>query len=58
MQSDYLILVLAVVTIGIVAAVAIWQRGRVARAKGDPARSSFTREHGEAPRQNRPGTEH
>ncbi|UMY15861.1 hypothetical protein MMB17_14050 [Methylobacterium organophilum] len=58
MSNDVLILVLALATIVIVAAVAIWQRGRVARLKGDPRRSSFTQNHGGPPRPNRPGTEH
>ena len=58
MHGDYLIIVLAVSTIAIAGLVAVWQRARVARLKKDPARSSFTDNHGGAPRQNRPGTEH
>lgn len=58
MSSDILIPLLAVFTIVAVAAFAIWQRGRVAKAKSEPERSSFTEQHGAAPRANRPGTEH
>ncbi|WP_430912924.1 hypothetical protein [Methylobacterium sp. sgz302541] len=58
MNNEVLILVLALATFVAVAAFALWQRGRVAAAKGDPRRSAFTRDHGEAPRPNRPGTEH
>lgn len=58
MSNDVLIPLLAVVTIVAFAAFAIWQRGRVAQAKKEPERSSFTDRHGEAPRTNRPGTEH
>lgn len=58
MSNDVLIPLLAVVTIVAVAAFAIWQRGRVAQSKNDSRRSSFTQNHGEAPRPNRPGTDH
>ncbi|WP_200943167.1 hypothetical protein [Methylobacterium sp. Leaf123] len=58
MSNDVLIPLLAIVTIVLVAAFAIWQRGRVAQSKNDPRRSAFTEAHGEAPRPNRPGTEH
>ncbi|CAO4165110.1 LPXTG cell wall anchor domain-containing protein [Methylorubrum populi] len=58
MSNDVLIPLLAIVTIVLVAAFAIWQRGRVAQSKHDPRRSSFVQTHGEAPRENRPGTEH
>ena len=56
--NEYLIIGLAVSTLVIVLIAAAVMRARVAKAKGDPARSSFTETHGEAPRQNRPGTEH
>ncbi|ACK84105.1 MAG: hypothetical protein ACAH20_15250 [Methylobacteriaceae bacterium] len=58
MSNDVLIPLLAIVTIVLVAAFAIWQRARVAQSKNDPHRSAFTQAHGEAPRPNRPGTEH
>ncbi|GJE60654.1 hypothetical protein [Methylobacterium trifolii] len=58
MQSDYLVLVLAIVTISIAIGVAMWMRARVAQKKHDPERSAFTKAHGEAPRPNRPGTDH
>ena len=58
MSNEVLIPLLAIFTIVAVAAFAIWQRGRVAQSKKDPQRSSFTQQHGEAPRANRPGTEH
>ncbi len=58
MSNDVLIPLLAVVTIVLVAAFAIWQRARVAKSKGDPERSAFVKEHGEAPRPNQPGTRH
>ncbi|WP_191970057.1 hypothetical protein [Methylobacterium planeticum] len=58
MDNSILIIVLALATLVIVAGVALWQRSRVAAAKGDPGRSAFTEHHGGAPRQNRPGTEH
>lgn len=58
MSNDVLIPLLAIVTIVLVAAFAIWQRGRVAQAKNDPRRSNFTQAHGGEPRPNRPGTDH
>lgn len=58
MSNDVLIPLLAIVTIVLVAGFAIWQRGRVAQSKRDPHRSAFTQAHGDAPRSNRPGTEH
>ena len=58
MANSVLIIALANTTVVIVVVVATVMRGRVAKAKGDPERSSFTKHHGEAPRQNRPGTEH
>jgi hypothetical protein len=57
-NNEVLILVLALATLGIVIGVALWQRARVAAKKNDPERSAFTKTHGEAPRPNRPGTEH
>lgn len=58
MNNEVLILVLALATLGIVIGVALWQRGHVAAKKNSPDRSAFVRDHGDAPRQNRPGTEH
>ena len=58
MNNEVLILVLALATLAIVIAAALFMRARVAKSKGDPKRSSFTEQHGEAPRPNRPGTEH
>lgn len=58
MNSEVLILVLALATLAIVIAAALWMRARVAQSKNDPQRSSFTEVHGGAPRPNRPGTEH
>lgn len=58
MNNEYLIIVLAVATMAIVIGAALWQRKRVADAKNDPQRSAFVEDHGGAPRQNRPGTEH
>lgn len=58
MSNDVLIPLLAIMTIVLVAGFAIWQRGRVAQSKNDPRRSAFTQAHGDAPRPNRPGTEH
>ena len=57
-MDAYLIFGLAITTIGLVLAFAIWQRSRVAVAKGDPVRSAFVEGHGETPRSNRPGTDH
>ncbi len=58
MNSEYLIIVLAIATLLLVIGVAFWQRARVAKLKNDPKRSAFVRDHGTAPRPNRPGTEH
>ncbi|MCE4225009.1 hypothetical protein HCU64_14705 [Methylobacterium sp. C25] len=58
MDNSILIIALAITTLVIVVVVAAVMRGRVAKAKGDPERSSFTKQHGEPPRQNRPGTDH
>jgi len=58
LDNSVLIIALAIATLVIVIVVASVMRGRVARSKGDPERSAFTKEHGDAPRQNRPGTEH
>ncbi|WP_375408968.1 hypothetical protein [uncultured Methylobacterium sp.] len=58
MNSESLILVLALATLAIVIAAALWMRARVANAKNDPERSAFTETHGGTPRPNRPGTEH
>ncbi|WP_165937915.1 MULTISPECIES: hypothetical protein [Methylobacterium] len=58
MNNEILIIVLAVATLALVIGAALWMRGRVAQSKGDPKRSAFTQQHGEAPRPNRPGTEH
>lgn len=57
-SNEYLIIGLAVATLVIAGIVALVLRGRVAQSKGDTERSSFTQNHGEAPRQNRPGTDH
>ena len=57
-SNEYLIIGLAVSTLVIVLVVASVMRGRVAKSKGDTERSSFTQNHGEPPRQNRPGTDH
>lgn len=56
--NEYLIAGLAIMTLMIVIVVASVLRIKVAKSKGDPERSSFTKNHGETPRQNRPGTEH
>ncbi len=56
--NEYLIAGLAIMTLVAVIVVAVIMRGRVAKAKGDAERSSFTKTHGEAPRPNLPGTEH
>ncbi|GEP07485.1 hypothetical protein [Methylobacterium oxalidis] len=58
MNNEILIIVLAVATLALVIGAALWMRARVAQSKGDPKRSAFTQRHGEAPRPNRPGTEH
>ena len=58
MNNEILILVLALTTFALVAAVAIFMRARVAKSKGDGARSAFTEGHRGTPRENRPGTEH
>lgn len=58
MNNEILIIVLAIATLAIVLAAALWMRARVAKAKNDPQRSAFTETHGGAPRPNRPGTEH
>lgn len=57
-DNGQLIIALALVTLVIGVAVALVMRIRVAQQKGDPKRSSFIRDHGGAPRQNMPGTEH
>lgn len=57
-DNDYLVIILAVATLAIVILAAGTLRRRVAQAKGDPRRSSFTDQHGGPPRPNRPGTEH
>lgn len=56
MSNSALIIVLAVVTLVIAVGFAMWQRGRNQRAKETGERSSFTRDHGDPPRPNRPGT--
>lgn len=56
--NEFLIIGLAIATLAIVIVVASVMRGKVAKSKGDPERSAFTETHGEAPRKNRPGTEH
>ena len=56
--NEYLIAGLAIMTLIVVIVVASVLRGRVAKSKGDMERSAFTETHGEAPRPNRPGTEH
>jgi hypothetical protein len=53
-----LIITLALITLVIGVAVALVMRIRVAQKKGDPERSALVRDHGGAPRPNRPGTEH
>ena len=58
MNSEYLIIVLALATLAIVIGAALWMRARVAQSKGDPKRSAFIEQHGGTPRPNRPGTEH
>lgn len=58
MDNSALIIALAIATLVIVIVVASIMRSRVAKAKGDPERSSFTKQHGDASRQNRPGTDH
>ncbi|GJD43891.1 hypothetical protein AFCDBAGC_1752 [Methylobacterium cerastii] len=58
MSNDVLIPVLAIGTIVVATVIAVWQRTRVAQKKHDPSRSAFVANHGEAPRPNRPGTEH
>ena len=58
MHGDTLIPVLAIGTIIAATVIAVWQRTRVAKQKHDPARSAIISGHGEAPRPNRPGTEH
>ncbi len=57
-SNEYLIIGLAVATLAIGLIVASIMRGRVAKSKGDSERSSFTKNHGEDARQNRPGTDH
>lgn len=57
MNSDVLIIVLAVATLVLVAVVAMTFRARVAKQKRDGTRSAFTEAHGEAPRAPRPGTD-
>ncbi|GLS46975.1 hypothetical protein [Methylobacterium brachythecii] len=58
MDNSILIIALAIATLVIIAVVASVMRGRVAKAKGDPDRSSFTKHHGETPRYNKPGPDH
>ncbi len=58
MNGDTLIPVLAIGTIVVATVIAVWQRMRVAAQKHDPERSAIISGHGEAPRPNRPGTEH
>lgn len=58
MDNSLLIIGLAITTLVIVIVAASVMRGRVAKSKGDPERSNFTKQHGDAPRQNRPGTDH
>lgn len=58
MHGDTLIPVLAIGTIVVATVIAVWQRTRVAAHKHDPKRSAIITGHGEAPRPNRPGTEH
>ena len=58
MDNNILIIVLAVATLGIAIGAALYFRARVAKSKGDLARSSFVKDHGEEARPNRPGTEH
>ena len=58
MDNDVLIPVLAIGTIVVATVIAVWQRTKVAKHKHDPSRSAIISGHGEAPRPNRPGTEH
>lgn len=58
MGSGISLLVLALGTIGGVGFLAIAARKQVADLKGDPERSNLIKDHGGAPRQNMPGTEH
>jgi hypothetical protein len=51
-------LFLAFGTLGGLLFLALGARKQVADLKNDPARSSIIRDHGGAPRQNMPGTEH
>ena len=58
MGSGISLLVLALGTIGGIGFLALGARKQVADLKGDPKRSSLIHDHGGAPRQNMPGTEH
>ncbi|WP_289016258.1 hypothetical protein [uncultured Methylobacterium sp.] len=57
-NSGSLIITLALITLVIGVAAALVMRIRVAQKKGDPERSALIHDHGGAPRQNMPGTEH
>jgi hypothetical protein len=58
MGSGISLLFLAFGTIGGVGLLALAARKQVANLKGDPERSNLIKDHGGAPRQNMPGTEH
>jgi hypothetical protein len=58
MSAGYPLLFLALGTLGGIGFLAIGARKQVADLKGDPERSSIVKDHGGAPRQNMPGTEH
>ncbi|MCJ2055060.1 hypothetical protein MKL09_00595 [Methylobacterium sp. J-048] len=58
MGSGISLLFLALGTIGGVGFLALAARKQVANLKGDPERSNLIKDHGGAPRQNMPGTEH
>lgn len=58
MNNLILIIALAVTTMVIVVVIARVMRARVAKAEREPEHSSFTRQQGDAPRQNRLGTDH
>jgi hypothetical protein len=58
MSEGIPLLILALGTLGVVWFLAAAARKQVADAKGAPERSNVIRDHGGAPRQNMPGTEH
>jgi hypothetical protein len=58
MSAGYPLLLLALGTLGGILFLAIGARKQVADLKNDPERSSIIKDHGGAPRENMPGTEH